>query len=86
MQILSYICKKTLSFLAGPLDVSFLGHMLDLNADLARQLVWDAPEAVLLHAETRRRKERGSVMTIFARNAPEGERWLVEACLDIEPS
>ncbi|XP_003748324.1 ribonuclease P protein subunit p30 [Galendromus occidentalis] len=70
----------------GPLDVSFLGHMLDLNADLSRRLVWDGPEAVIVHAETRGRKERGSVMTLLARSAPEGERWLVEACLDVEPS
>ncbi|XP_022664148.1 ribonuclease P protein subunit p30-like [Varroa jacobsoni] len=67
-------------FLRGPLDVSFLGHLLELEADYARRLVWDAPSNVLVHAETRRRKDRGAVMAQFLDKVPPGERWLIEAC------
>lgn len=66
--------------LTGPLDVSFLGHLLELEADYARRLVWDAPSSVLVHAETRRRKDRGAVMAQFLDKVPPGERWLIEAC------
>ncbi|OQR71489.1 ribonuclease P protein subunit p30-like [Tropilaelaps mercedesae] len=66
-------------FIRGPLDVSFLGHLLDFTADYSRCLVWDGPASVLVHAETRRRTDRGAVMAQLLEKVPPGERWLIEA-------